>query len=395
MSNQETLYRFRSTLTDAMLANEVVKVSLGNYKGNDATLKNIYVRKVKIKREDKLSFTYRHKTRDIIKNFNLEDGIGLIIGLLSNDFKVCNLLCINREITVEHNKKNEISIRERGSVKTVQLSEEHNKVKKRAIGTEGKNYLKELKVTDAEGNVFKSTQDKYKQINHYIEILSTLIKEVPPGRLKKVVDMGSGKGYLTFALYDYLHNELNIDATVTGVEYREDLVVLCNGISKRSGFDELFFLQGGIAEFSDPSIDMLIALHACDTATDDAILKGIDAGASLIVVAPCCHKQVRASMTKSRSRNALSFLTKHGVFMERQAEMITDGIRALVLQYFGYKVKVMEFISDIHTPKNVLITGIKGGAISKEKKNEILEEIGQSLAFFSIDEHYLVKSARL
>jgi hypothetical protein len=133
---------------------------------------------------------------------------------------------------------------------------------------------------------------------------------------------------------------------------------------------------------------LLIALHACDTATDDAIYKGIKTNAELIVVAPCCHKQIRREMEKGKTKNDVSFLTKYGIFMERQAEMITDGIRALVLEYFGYKTKIFEFISDVHTPKNVLVVGIKG-EIAKSRKTEILAQIQQTKSYFGIGYHHL------
>ncbi|WP_449437628.1 class I SAM-dependent methyltransferase [Pedobacter steynii] len=250
--------------------------------------------------------------------------------------------------------------------------------------------MQDLKITDQEGNVFKNSQDKYKQINQYIEILSSLIKEISNARIRNVVDMGSGKGYLTFALYDYLHNVLNLSVNMVGVEFREDLVQLCNGIAEKASFNQLRFEQGSIDSYSSDSIDLLIALHACDTATDDAIYKGIKAKAELIVVAPCCHKQIRREMEKGKAKNSVSFLTKYGIFLERQAEMITDGIRALVLEYFGYKTKVFEFISDVHTPKNVLVVGIKG-SVDNNKKTEVLAQIEATKDYFGISYHHLEK----
>ena len=142
-------------------------------------------------------------------------------------------------------------------------------------------------ITDAQGNVYKNAQDKYKQINHYIEILSSLLKNLPERAVTNIVDMGAGKGYLTFALYDYRNNVLGKPAQVTGVEFRKDLVELCNDIAKKSGFDDLHFEEGTIENYAPQSeINVLIALHACDTATDEAIYQGITANADLIVVAP-------------------------------------------------------------------------------------------------------------
>jgi len=142
-------------------------------------------------------------------------------------------------------------------------------------------------------------------------------------------------------------------------------------------------------------VNLLIALHACDTATDDAIFKGIKANAELIVVAPCCHKQIRREIEQHKVKNDVSFLTKYGIFLERQAEMVTDGIRALILEYFGYKTKVFEFISDAHTPKNVLVVGVKKSPKSGvrspqfDEQNAILEKIKASKAYFGIEYHHL------
>ena len=389
MSNQVYLQQFRDQLSQSITNNTFVKVSMGNYQGNEKELKNLYVRKVKIKRADMLSFTYRYKTRDIIKNFPIPEGISLVGNFVSNDFKVATLFTTEKEVILEQGKKQLITLREKVLAEPIQVNLSHNKEKKRLIQPNGRNYLTELKLTDVAGNVFKNAQDKYKQINQYIEILSSLIKELPSDGVKKIVDMGSGKGYLTFALYDYLQQLMPNGVQVTGVEYRDDLVILCNAIAKRSGFTKLEFIQGTIEDYNVQAIDLLIALHACDTATDDAIYKGIKANAKLIVVAPCCHKQIRREMEKSKVANELSFLTKYGIFMERQAEMVTDGIRALILEYFGYKTKVFEFISDAHTPKNVLVVGTRTKEKGTKHKEEVLQKIKKTKAYFGIGYHHL------
>lgn len=388
MSNQSILQEFHKQLADSIPANVFIKISLGNYQGNDKELKNVYVRRIKIKKVEMLSFTYRNKTRDIVKNFSIEDGLTRISHFISNDFRICTFFSTEKEVIVEHDKKGVITIRERFIKTEAPVILSHDKEKKRIIQPAGKNYLQELNITDATGIVYKNAQDKYKQINQYVALLDPLIRSLPAGKFKKVADMGSGKGYLTFALYDYLVNVLKIEASVTGVEYRQDLVDLCNKIASKSNFKGLDFVQGTIEDYASEEINLLIALHACDTATDDAIYKGIKGNAELIVVAPCCHKQIRKQMEKGKAVNELDFLTKYGIFLERQAEMVTDGIRALILEYFGYKTKVFEFISDAHTPKNVLVVGVK----TKEQavdKEEILERIKRTKEYFGIEYHHL------
>lgn len=390
MSNQSILQDFHQQLTESISADTFIKVSLGNYQGNDKELKNVYVRRIKIKKVEMLSFTYRNKTRDIVKNFSIADGLTRISHFMSNDFRICTFFSTGKEVIVEYDKKFMVSIRERILESAVQPVLSHNKEKKRLIQPAGKSYLQELKITDGSGVVYKNAQDKYKQINQYVALLDPLIRTLPAKAVKQVVDMGSGKGYLTFALYDYLVNVLKTEVKVTGVEYREDLVVLCNQIAVSSGFGALNFVQGTIEDYDATGIDLLIALHACDTATDDAIYKGIKSGAELIVVAPCCHKQIRRQMEKGKASNELDFLTKYGIFLERQAEMVTDGIRAMILEYYGYKTKVFEFISDAHTPKNVLIVGVKTKS-NGVPKPELLDRIKKTKEYFGIGYHHLEK----
>ncbi|WP_421941152.1 class I SAM-dependent methyltransferase [Pedobacter sp.] len=400
MSVQQHATTFISTVQESLGDQTFVKLSLGNYKGEEEALKQILIRRVVIKREDKLAFTFRYKTRDVVKNYLAPEGLTLITRYLNAGFKIATLFSIQKNLILEELKNGKVVLRESTASSTVAPSASHDKAKNRLIKPESKTYLQELKITDAAGNVFKNAQDKYRQINHYIEILSALIKELPAGTIKKVADMGSGKGYLTFALYDYLHSVLNLQSEVVGVEYRQDMVDLCNQVAQASHFDQLNFVQGTIQDYNADDVNLLIALHACDTATDDAIYKGIKANAALIVVAPCCHKQIRRAIEKNKVKNDVTFLTKYGIFLERQSEMVTDGIRALILEYFGYKTKVFEFISDAHTPKNVLVVGLKRAENFKpeaesERQAAVLQKIKDSKAYFGIDYHHLERLLEL
>ena len=231
----------------------------------------------------------------------------------------------------------------------------------------------------------KTAQDKYRQINHYIEIIDGIVKDLQLQAPLHIADMGSGKGYLTFALYDYLHNKLQVPATITGVELRPELVATCNAIAAKAGYSQLHFQTGTIASYNAPATDILIALHACDTATDDAIFKGIEAGAKVIVVAPCCHKQIRKQM---KPENELNAITKHGILLERQAEIVTDSIRSLILEMQDYKTKVFEFIATEHTPKNVLIVATKRRT-AVNNQADLQEKITGLKTLFRIKEHYL------
>ncbi len=378
-----------------------LKMTLSKNIGIETDLKNIFIKPVKIKNEEKLSFTYRYKTKDIVKNYTKTEAFENLNKYINvKNFTIVNYVSDYEASQLMIDKNGKVKVNSSKTTQKASSSNNHDIKKKRIISAKSK-YLEELKITDVYGLVYKSTQDKYKQINHYIELLAPLIKEIPKKETLNVVDMGSGKGYLTFALYDYLQNILKFPSKVIGVEFRDDLVKLCNKIASNSGFEKLHFEKGSILDFDTDKIDILIALHACDTATDDAIFKGIKAEASLIVVAPCCHKQIRREMEKGKAKNELNFLTAHGIFMERQAEMVTDGLRALFLEYSGYSVKIQQFISDEHTPKNVMITAIKKkelfaepcGEIRNEKlelkRKRILEKTNSIKAFFGIEKHQL------
>ena len=389
--NANVLKSFLSFIQNSFLDETFVRLNLAEYKGEIADLKKIIIRAVIIKKQKHLSFTYRYKTRDIVKNFLIDDAAIEIEKNLKDGFLSATLFTTLFDLSYPSLKQS----------KPTQKPDEtlsHDRIKNRNVDTVGKTYLQDLKITDDKGVVLKSSQDKFKQIDKYIEILSGLIKiilgfikDINKSKIKKIVDMGSGKGYLTFALYDYLYSKMNLNPSIVGVEYRNDMVELCNKISKKSGFDGLTFTQGSIDDYDAKDTSILIALHACDTATDDAIAKGIDAGAELIVVAPCCHKQIRRQMDKNKTHDDVAFMTRHGIFMERMAEMVTDSLRALYLEYSGYEVKVFEFISGEHTAKNVMLVATKA-KITSDQKHKIKDNIDKIKSNFGIDYHALEKS---
>lgn len=383
MNDTTPLESFMIAFQHSLERQTFIKLSLGTYKGAEKDLKAIYARRITIKRADKISFTYRYKTRDIVKNYDYAQALTLITEFLQTGFKKAELQTTENDFVFENSK-----LKTKAPSSTEIPDPSHDRAKNRIVQTENKPYLYDLKITDSAGQVYKNAQDKYRQIDKYIEILSGLIKSLPQTDTLKITDMGSGKGYLTFALYDYL-NEQNIKTHVTGVEYRQDMVDLCNSIARKNEFAHLDFAQGTIEGHDCSGTNILIALHACDTATDDAIAKGIDAHADLIVVAPCCHKQIRREMEKNKATNDQDFLLKYGTFLERQAEMVTDGLRALILEYSGYTTKVFEFISDAHTPKNVLIVATRTN--KPANKAALLDKIKAAKSAYGIDHHYLEK----
>ncbi|HAQ60607.1 TPA: hypothetical protein DCR49_01150 [Candidatus Delongbacteria bacterium] len=253
------------------------------------------------------------------------------------------------------------------------------------IGVENNIYLERLGVT-RNGKVIEGMSGKFRQINRFVETIDGLLDDSGLNSKDEltVYDMGSGKGYLTFAVYDFLAIELKINTDITGIEFRPDLVELCNKISEECKFSGLKFLSGNISATKIEKADIFIALHACDTATDDAIFKGITAGAEVIIVSPCCHKQIRKQLC---IENELKEITRHGILEERFAEMVTDTLRALTLEANGYKTHIFEFIADEHTHKNIMITAVK-----KKKTADpslYFDKIGSIKKFMGIKKFYL------
>jgi len=383
---QATTAALLQKITDSIATKSFIKIVLGNKRNKAAEIKNISAKLIAIKDQTSLSFVYRYPTKDVTKNFSIKEGTALIGKLLEQDF-------FNADVfTSSHNTQ--FFINEKGIAKMTEKEvnssnsptlQTHDKQKQYAIKANNNIYLHALGITSADGHVKKDKQDKFRQINHYIEIIDGIIKDLQLNPPIQIADMGSGKGYLTFALYDYLHHKMQLPATVTGIELREELVNICNDIAAKAGYQQLHFKTGNIATANVDNIDILIALHACDTATDDAIYKGIKAAAKVIVCAPCCHKQIRKQM---KPLEALTSITRHGILLERQAEIVTDSIRALLLEMNGYKTKVFEFIATEHTPKNVLIVGTKRetGIVDKA---DFMAKIAALKNLFGINEHYL------
>lgn len=374
---------FISALETATADGSLVRLEMRAYRGRDSSVKSLDIKPAMIRKRLQLSFVWHHKSRDLTSNRDPAEVTEEIRRLIGPEFGFARLLTTDGDVTLDLSGKS-ARLKRSAATQSTAPSLAHDRDKYRPVAAD-RPWLHELGLTDRNGRILSSAQDKYRQINRYVEILTPLLAGVAADRLTRVVDMGAGKGYLTFAVADHLAQTRG-DVSVVGVEMRPDLVALCNKVAHRAGLSGLSFVEGSIQNHDATGAAALIALHACDTATDDAIAKGIAAGAELIVVAPCCHKQIRREVEAARARSPLDYVMRHGIFVERQCEMVTDGIRALILEYFGYRTKVFEFIADQHTPKNVMIVGERWG---KRRDPAILQKIEEAKAFFGIRQHYL------
>ncbi len=383
----DTLTQFTNALLDAVASGGLVKLTLSKPTATAGDLKSIDIRPIMVKRALMLSFTYHHQTRDVVKNYPPQEAAALIITQIEEHFRAAYLATIAADFKLIYQDLS-YKMQQLAPTKT-STSLAHDRAKTRLIDPTNKPYLHALGITDAKGAVYKNAQDKFRQIDKYIEILDGLVRMLPAQKLR-VIDMGAGKGYLTFVLYDHLAHTLKREVEVIGVEFRTDLVTKCNEMVHHAGFKNLRFVEGSIADYDCTGADIVIALHACDTATDDAIAKAVKASAQLIVVAPCCHKQVRKAMGKTGAQNALAPLLEYGTYVERTAEMLTDGMRALLLEVSGYRTNLFEFISDAHTPKNVMIVATKAAKKLTEKEADLRRaEIEKIKNDFAIGYHQL------
>ena len=378
--------QFLNLLETSLAQNSFIKLVLAKYVGPEPELQRVIIKHVTVKEQPCLSFVYRYKTRDITKNFPLDEAVSALAGLLPDAFKNAHLLTLTDEVQLEYSKKGKSSLFMGKSQQDREVpSAGHNREKHRFLDLT-RPFLADLGVTNKQQELIPAMSRKWKQINKFIEVFSHALSSSPLtlDQPVKVVDFGSGKGYLTFAIHDYLRHSLHAEGVVTGVELREDMVTLCNNAAQRLEHPGLSFQHGDVRSFAPTPIDVMIALHACDIATDYAIHMGIRSGAAIIMCSPCCHKQIRLQI---QSPALLKPMLQYGLHLGQQAEMVTDSLRALFLEACGYETKVFEFISLEHTNKNKMILAVKRA--EPLDPAQLLVKIQELKAFYNIQEHCL------
>lgn len=378
--------QFLALLATSLHQHTFIKLVLARHVGAEVDLQRVTAKPLTIKGQASLSFVYRYKTRDITRNLALDEALALIGELLPASFRNAHLLSLNDEVQLEFTKKGKPMLH-RNAVQQAReaVTGEHDREKKRYLEL-SRPFLHDLGVTDKQRALIPAMSRKWKQINKFIEVFSHALSSAPlaADQPVRVADFGSGKGYLTFAIHDYLRNTLQREAQVTGVELRPDMVELCNAAAARLEHPGLKFECGDVRSVVPSAIEVMIALHACDIATDYAIHTGIRCGAAIIMCSPCCHKQIRPQM---HSPGLLKPMLQYGLHLGQQAEMLTDSLRALYLEACGYETKVFEFISLEHTNKNKMILATRRR--EPVAAQALLEKIQALKAFYGVKEHCL------
>lgn len=369
----------QSLFTDC-LNETLIRVILSNPSSKDGVIK-ICARPMLKNKSLLFQIEEYTKTQVFHKNLTAGDAGSYLTGKLSSDtssqtasFK--NALVETKSFTanVLVSKKGTITIKKKmnASAKQPKISLSHNR-KKKYILEEGipVPFLIDLGVMTQNGSIVNAHYDKFRQINRFLEYIEDILPSLPTDRELRILDFGCGKSYLTFAIYYYLKVLKGYPVRITGLDLKEDVIRHCNELAVKYGYDKLEFLCGDIAYYDGCSqVDMVVTLHACDTATDYALAKAVGWGAKVILSVPCCQHE----LNKQMKNDLLSPVLHYGILKERMAALMTDGLRAQILEANGYRTQILEFIDMAHTPKNLLIRAVYNGhcADNKAQINELL-----------------------
>lgn len=290
------------------------------------------------------------------ENKTADEVIALITEVMAGGFKQLDIYTRDWEATALVGKKGNVTLKKRKSedLRIPDLS--HNRKKQYLLKESVPvGFLQDLGVQTAEGKIVRSRYDKFRQINRFLEFIEDVLPALPTGRPIRIIDFGCGKSYLTFAMYYYLKILKHYDVDMMGLDLKEEVIRYCNELSKKYGYENLHFYQGDIKDFDRAeNVDMVVSLHACDTATDYALAKGIKWGAGVILAVPCCQHELNGQM----QCDALEAVFSYGLIRERSAALFTDALRAALMEAEGYDTQILEFIDMEHTPKNIMIRGI-------------------------------------
>lgn len=346
------------TVLEDNLNSEFLLAVLSNPRRADGPNK-VRIRPVRHKDRHVYQFEAFCGTQVFHQNLEKEEACGKILEYMEN-FRQMQLETQSAAVSALVSKKGKVTVKKKlRARKKAPAATDHNR-KKHYILEEGipVPFLQDLGVMTAEGKIVRTKFDKFRQINRFLEFIQDVLPKLPREREIRILDFGCGKSYLTFAMYYYLHELQGLDVRILGLDLKEDVIRTCNQLSQRYGYEKLRFLEGNIADYTGADeVDMVVTLHACDTATDFALAKAVGWKAKVILSVPCCQHELNGQMENELLRPILQY----GLIKERLAALVTDGLRAQYLEREGYDVQVLEFIDMEHTPKNILLRAVRTG----------------------------------
>lgn len=353
MENNSTLL----PLLESVLNRELISITLSNPKRRESPAK-VKLRPLLLRGELLFQRTATVGPKELHQNDSPQQALSWLVTAIPQEYRQTQILTPAQTITLLSNKRGEVAIRRSPNRQSpAARALDHNR-KKQYLLQEGcpVPFLVDLGVMTPQGKVVAAKYDKFRQINRFLEFLQDILPHLPRDREITVLDFGCGKSYLTFAVYHYLHTLLGLAVRVIGLDLKEDVIAACNRLSQSYGYQGLTFLQGDIASYQGVSqVDLVITLHACDTATDHALAKAVGWGARVILSVPCCQHELNTQLDCP----PLEPVLRYGLLRERMAALLTDGIRAQYLEAQGYQTQILEFIDMEHTPKNILIRAVK------------------------------------
>ena len=351
---------------------DFIQAILSNPRTKEGIIK-VKVRPVMMKDWLFLQLESFSKTQAFHENLEPEAAVERIVDYMK-EFKQMQMATKDTDYTILVSKKGKVTIQKK-AVKTSRnvKIQAHNRSKKYIL-QEGMKvpFLQDLGVMTQDGKIVRTRFDKFRQINRFLEFIEDILPQLDKDREITILDFGCGKSYLTFAMYYYLHELKQYDIRIIGLDLKSEVIAHCNALSKEYGYEKLTFLEGDIADYEGVNeVDMVVTLHACDTATDYALAKAVGWNAKVILSVPCCQHELNSQI----ENEVLAPIMKYGLLKERFAALVTDGLRAEYLESMGYDTQVLEFIDMEHTPKNILLRAVKSKEKHTKKEKQCKEQI--------------------
>lgn len=374
--------RLEDTVGRVFNSGRLIKMIISGKRRKSCECRKVTVRPVQIKGEISYQAEFTFEKKVTHENLDAVGAEALALKLLTEEFKQADVFTADEDMHILCSKPERPHITTGPATKdmpTLELS--HNRKKNHVIPEgEPAAFLVRLGVMDEKGNVFRRSYGKFRQINRYLEIVEDVYEYLPKDRPVRIIDFGCGKAYLTFALYHYLHDMKKRDVDIIGLDLKKDVISFCSGVAKDLGYDGLRFMVGDIADFKSEGADMVVTLHACDTATDYALINAVSWNSRVILSVPCCQHE----LFKQIKNDIHQPMLKYGILRDRLTEYLTDGLRGLKLESKGYDVAMIEFTSLEHTARNIMIKAVKTGSPDSPKSRKALEEYRRLCEFYHV-----------